>query len=60
MFVHHCTACDQRQLIFPSQISGVAEVDGQSGFAFTCWCGQPQVWAVGRAIDAPAELRVAA
>ena len=21
MFDHHCTACDQRQLIFPSQVT---------------------------------------
>lgn len=60
MFLHHCTACDQRQLIFPSQISGVAEVGGRSGFAFTCWCGEPQVWLTGRAVEAPAELRVVA
>lgn len=60
MFVHHCTACDQRQLIFPSQISGVAEVDGKSGLAFTCWCGEPQVWLTQREVDAPAALRVAA
>ncbi len=60
MFVHHCTACDQRQLIFPSQITGVAELDGKSGLGFTCWCGQPQVWIPGRAIEAPAEHRAAA
>ena len=27
MFDHHCTACDQRQLIFPSQVTSVVNTD---------------------------------
>ena len=43
MFVHHCTACAKRQLIFPSQIRTVSA--GPDGFlmGFICWCGAGQV-----------------
>ena len=27
MFDHHCTACDRRQLIFPSQVTGLVNTD---------------------------------
>ncbi|MFS3127286.1 hypothetical protein ACLM5J_02665 [Nocardioides sp. Bht2] len=54
MFVHHCSACDRRQLIFPSQIKGTAELAGEPGLAFTCWCGSEQVWLLGRKISAAA------
>lgn len=53
MFTHHCTACDKRQLIFMSQVSGVVPTAAGVSFAFTCWCGADQSWtpadAVGRA-----------
>lgn len=43
MFTHSCTACEKRQLIFPSQIVGVAGTpEGQLSFSFTCWCGAEQ------------------
>lgn len=45
MFVHHCTSCEKSQLIFPSQMKGVA--DDSSGLVFTCWCGAEQIWKVG-------------
>ena len=39
MFDHHCSACDKRQLIFPSQVTGLANTDDGIVVAFTCWCG---------------------
>ena len=27
MFDHHCTACDKRQLIFPSQVTSLVNTD---------------------------------
>ena len=42
MFDHHCTACAKRQLIFPSQVTGMANTDRGIVVAFTCWCGAEQ------------------
>ena len=43
MFIHSCTVCAKRQLIFPSQIAGVAGAPGGLlSFSFTCWCGAEQ------------------
>jgi len=42
MFVHQCTACERRQLIFPSQVTGMADYEGAAVLAFTCWCGAEQ------------------
>jgi hypothetical protein len=44
MFVHHCTACQKRQLIFPSQVTAVA---AGPRLSFTCWCGSEQNALVG-------------
>lgn len=52
MFVHHCSACDRRQLIFPSQITGTASQNGEAGLAFTCWCGSDQIWFLERKVSA--------
>lgn len=49
MFVHHCTACSLRQLIFPSQITGLADSADGVQLAFTCWCGETQTHPLGRA-----------
>ncbi|WP_162602456.1 hypothetical protein [Nocardioides daejeonensis] len=57
MFVHHCSSCDKSQLIFPSQVRGVAD---NGGLAFTCWCGAEQVWSMGREIEVVTEARSAA
>jgi hypothetical protein len=43
MFVHQCTACEKRQLIFMSQVTGMTAVEGGTALAFTCWCGAEQV-----------------
>lgn len=42
MFVHHCTSCAKRQLIFPSQVTAVAGADRGVRMTFTCWCGAEQ------------------
>jgi hypothetical protein len=42
MFTHDCSACDRRQLIFPSMIEGVTRTEGGTQVAFTCWCGAEQ------------------
>jgi hypothetical protein len=39
MFVHECSACHRRQLIFPSQFTAFRAVDGGLRVTFTCWCG---------------------
>lgn len=41
MFDTHCPECDQRQLIFPSQIRQL--INDKQGIValFTCWCGAP-------------------
>ena len=39
MFVHECSSCHRRQLIFPSQFSGVAATEGGVQVSFACWCG---------------------
>jgi hypothetical protein len=48
MFDHHCTTCDQRQLIFPSRVTGIANTDRGIVVAFTCWCGSAQTLVTGR------------
>ena len=44
MFARHCTACDKTQLIFFSQVCGLADTDHGTAATFTCWCGADQVW----------------
>jgi hypothetical protein len=57
MFTHHCKACDKTQLIFFSQVTGLAATDHGTAVTFTCWCGSEQTWdAAVRATD----VRVAA
>lgn len=53
MFTHHCTACDKTQLIFISQVTGLADTDHGTAVTFTCWCGSEQTWvAAPRSTDA--------
>jgi hypothetical protein len=51
MFDHHCSACDQRQLIFPSQVSGLVNTDHGIAVVFECWCGAEQTVLTGRAAN---------
>ena len=47
MFDHHCTSCDKRQLIFPSQVTTMANTEHGIVVAFTCWCGAEQSLVTG-------------
>jgi hypothetical protein len=42
MFTHTCTACERRQLIFPSMVTGVVDSPNGPTVAFECWCGASQ------------------
>ena len=53
MFDHQCTACDKRQLIFPSQVTAMVNTDAGIVVAFTCWCGADQTLVTGRALAQP-------
>jgi hypothetical protein len=53
MFTHHCTACDKTQLVFFSQVTGLADTGRGTAVTFTCWCGAEQTWLAGtRSTDA--------
>ncbi|WP_310961576.1 hypothetical protein [Nocardioides terrisoli] len=43
MFTHDCSACQRRQLIFPSQVRAIVRVPGGTRLDFTCWCGAEQI-----------------
>ena len=49
MFDRHCNACHRTQLIFPSQITGVANTDHGILVSYVCWCGSEQTWLTGAA-----------
>jgi hypothetical protein len=49
MFDNHCTACDQRQLIFPSQVTSMSNTDHGIVVTYTCWCGAEQTMTTGKA-----------
>jgi hypothetical protein len=51
MFDHHCTACDRRQLIFPSQVTSLVNTEHGIIVAFECWCGAEQTLVTGRSAD---------
>ena len=51
MFSHHCTACDQRQVIFPSQITALDNTDRGIVVTHTCWCGATQTWVTGKGAE---------
>jgi hypothetical protein len=49
MFDHHCPACGKRQLLFPSQITGIVNDEQGIVVLLTCWCGEPAAVRTGRA-----------
>ena len=49
MFDHHCTACEKRQLIFPSQVTAMVNTEHGILVGFTCWCGAEQTMVTGSA-----------
>ncbi|MBB6627614.1 hypothetical protein H5V45_09800 [Nocardioides sp. KIGAM211] len=60
MFDHFCTACDKRQLIFPSQVTSLTNTDHGIIVELTCWCGAEQTLVTGRAASRSARVPVAA
>jgi hypothetical protein len=49
MFDHHCSVCDKRQLIFPSQVTSLVNTDHGIVVTFDCWCGAEQTMVTGLA-----------
>ncbi|UAL29439.1 hypothetical protein K8W59_17035 [Nocardioides rotundus] len=49
MFDNTCTACGKRQLIFPSQITGMTNHSRGITVTYVCWCGADQAWTTGLA-----------
>ncbi len=60
MFTHTCTDCAKRLLIFPSQITGMANTDEGIVVAFTCWCGADQAMLTGKAATKRSDVARAA
>jgi len=60
MFDHHCTSCDKRQLVFPSQVAAMTNTEHGIVVAFTCWCGAEQSLTTGRASAKGAAVTLAA
>jgi hypothetical protein len=60
MFDHTCTACSRRQLIFPSQVTSLANTDHGIVVTFTCWCGADQTMVTGRRVERSERVAVAA
>ena len=58
MFDHTCTSCRKRQLIFPGQVTALANTDRGIVVTFSCWCGDEQSTVTGR--KATRQPRVAA
>ncbi|MBA2464375.1 MAG: hypothetical protein H0V42_05285 [Nocardioidaceae bacterium] len=54
MFVHSCTSCHQRKLVFPNQVTSLVNTHSGIVVSYTCWCGAGQTWVTGRAA-APTE-----
>ncbi len=52
MFDNNCQVCASRVLIFPSQITSLANTDHGIVVTFTCWCGTEQSQVTGNAARA--------
>ena len=60
MFDHQCTECGKRQLVFPSQVTSLANTAEGIVVTHTCWCGAEQTWTTGKAVEAKAGVSLAA
>ena len=60
MFDHKCTACAKRQLIFPSQITGLVNTEHGIVLSFTCWCGTEQTMLTGKSSTTASKVVLAA
>ena len=50
MFDNNCQVCASRVLIFPSQVTSVANTDEGIVVTFTCWCGTEQTQVTGKVV----------
>jgi hypothetical protein len=60
MFDHQCTACDKRQLIFPSQVTAMVNTDAGIVVTLTCWCGADQTLVTGKKAVSTSKVALAA
>jgi len=60
MFDNFCLVCAGRVLIFPSQVTSMANTTEGIVVSFTCWCGIEQTQVTGRKARAVARETVAA
>ena len=56
MFTHTCSACHRRELIFPSQVTGMENTDHGIVVTFTCWCDAEQTMVTGLKATQPVAL----
>jgi hypothetical protein len=49
MFANNCQVCARRVLIFPSQVTSLANTDQGIVLTFTCWCGTEDTLVTGKA-----------
>lgn len=59
MFQHTCSACQRRELIFPSQVTGMENTDHGIVVTFTCWCDAEQTMVTGVKAPRPVAQPVA-
>ena len=60
MFDNNCQVCAKRVLIFPSQITSLANTERGVVVTFTCWCGTEQTRVTGNRSRARGRHPVAA
>lgn len=48
MFDNNCQVCAKRVLIFPSQVTSLANTERGIAVTFTCWCGTEQTRVTGK------------
>ena len=60
MFDNNCQVCAKRVLIFPSQITSLANTERGVEVTFTCWCGTEQTRVTGKSSRRPRLHTVAA
>ena len=60
MFDIHCTACEKRRLIFPSQVSSVVNTEHGIVVTLDCWCGAEQKLRTGKGAARAENITLAA
>lgn len=61
MFTHTCSSCHRRELIFPSQVTGMETTAHGIVVHFTCWCDAEQTMVTGvNAVEPVADATAAA